>query len=142
MAVIGQHRRGGAVPGDDIPDRRPDESRAVVQRVEHALQTRRHPFSRLVMDFGRAAEAEQEKMFALDVRQHQGAGNAVEYIRRGRAAPPLFQPGVPGGLIFARCATSSRRRPGVRRRVKGQAERGGIELGTAILQIVPEQVLV
>jgi hypothetical protein len=35
-------------------------------------------------------------VLALDVRQHQGASDPIEHVSRGRAAPPLFEPRVPG----------------------------------------------
>ena len=44
------------------------------------MQSRRNTFGGLVADFGRAAEAEQEQVLALDVRQHQGARDAVEHV--------------------------------------------------------------
>ena len=35
-------------------------------------------------------------MLALDIGQHQGAGDPVEHVGRRRAAAPLLEPGVPG----------------------------------------------
>jgi len=64
-------------------------------------------------------------MLTLDIRQHQGLRNPIEHVCRGRAAASLFEPCVPGRLILARCATSSRRRPGVRRRSDAKPNAAG-----------------
>ena len=44
-----------------------------IQRVENALQSGRDAFVLLVAGLGRAAEAEQEEMLALDIREHKSA---------------------------------------------------------------------
>ena len=36
-AIVAQHDGGRSVPGDDVPDRCPDECGARVQNIEHAL---------------------------------------------------------------------------------------------------------
>ena len=35
-------------------------------------------------------------MLALDLREHEGARDAIEHVSRGGAAAPLFEPCVPG----------------------------------------------
>lgn len=95
-AVVAQHDGCRVVPGRDIPGRGPDQRRTGVQRVEHALQARRDGAAPAIPRIGRAPEAEQEQMLALDIGQHQGVGDPVQHIGRRCAATPLFQPGVPG----------------------------------------------
>ena len=96
-AIVGQHRSSSAVPGDDVPCDRAHNGRAELQCVEHALKPGRHTLGCLVANLGRPAEAEQEEVLALDVGQHQRASDPVEHVGRGRAAPALLEPRVPGG---------------------------------------------
>ena len=74
-------------------------------------------------------------MLALDVGQHQRAGDPVEHVGRGRAAAALFEPGVPGradiGALRHFLAAQAGRAAALRRK----AERGRIELRAAVLQI-------
>ena len=81
-------------------------------------------------------------MLALDVRQHQGARDAVEHIGRRRTAAPLFEPRVPGGADIGALrhflATQSGRSPACHRK----AERRRIELGAAILQVGAKQIVI
>ena len=69
-SIVGQHHGRRPVPGDDVPCRGPDKSGARLQRIEHALQPRRDAFVLLVAHLRWAAEAEQEEVLALDIRQH------------------------------------------------------------------------
>jgi hypothetical protein len=96
---------------------------AVLMRAglgSNASSTRccRDTFVLLVAHPERATEGEQEEMLALDIREHQSARDPIEHVRRGRAAAALFS-------MLARCATSSRRRPGVRRRFGGKSNAAG-----------------
>ena len=140
-AIVGQHHGRRPVPGDHVPGGGPDESGARLQRIEHALQPWRDAFVLAIAHLGRAAEAEQEKMLALDIRQHQGARDPIEHVGRGRAAASLLEPGVPGradvGALRHFLAAQARRAATLRRK----AERRRIELRAAVLQIGPEQVL-
>src|ERR1700742_4933682 len=140
-SIVGQHHGRRLVPGDDVPCGGPDKCWARLQRVEHALQPWRDAFVFPVTHLGGTAEAEQEEVLALDLRQHQGAGDAVEHIGRGGSPAPLFEPCVPcwtdtgalGDFLAAqsRCAAA----------LWWKAERGRIELCAAVLQIGPKQVL-
>ena len=82
-----------------------------------------------VADLGRAAEAEQEQVLALDIGQHQRARDPVEHVGRGRAAAALFQPGVPGradvGALRDLLAAQPRRAPAARRRSRTRRDRAG-----------------
>ena len=69
---------------------------AGIQSLEHPLQPRRDALLLPIARFRRAAKADEEEVLAFDVGQHQGAGDPVEHVGRGRAAPALFEPGVPG----------------------------------------------
>ena len=139
-SVVDQHHGRRPVPGDDIPCRGPDDGGARVQRVEHALQPRRDAFALAVARLGRAAEAEQEQVLALDVGQHQRARDAIEHVGRGRAAAPLFEPGVPGRADVGALRHFLAAQAGRAATLRGKAERGRIELGAAILQIGSEPV--
>ena len=134
-SIVGQHRRGGAVPRDDVPCGGLHIGRAEFERVEHALQSRRNTLGRVIADFGRPAQREQEQVLALDVGQHQGARDAVEHVGRGRAAAPLFEPCVPGradvGALRHFFAPQSGRSPACQRK----AECRRIEFRAAILQV-------
>ncbi|MGY4436905.1 hypothetical protein ACVWWO_009382 [Bradyrhizobium sp. F1.13.1] len=140
-AVVRQHGACGFVPGDDVPDRGPHQGRTEFERIEHALQPRRDAFVRLVPHLGRAAEANQEQVLALDIGQHQRSRDAVEHIGRRRTAAALLEPSVPGradiGALRHLLAAQPRRTPAAPR----EAERGGIEPGAAVLQIGSQQVL-
>src|ERR1700756_3251017 len=68
------------------------------------------------MNLGRPAEAEQEQVLALDVRQHQSARDPVEQSADGAPPRPCSSHVYHVALMLARAATSSRRSPGVRRR--------------------------
>src|SRR5580693_3712165 len=140
-SVVYEHHSRSPVPGDDVVFRISDKRRTRVQRVQHALQAWRGAVVLAVARFGRTAEAKQEKMLALDLRQHEGARDPVEHVSRGCTAPSLFEPSVPGradigplGHFLApkawRAATPC-----------GQAKRGRIELSPAVLQIACELVL-
>ena len=91
----------------------------------------------LVANLGRPAKAEQEEVLALDVRQHQRAGDPVEHVGRGRAAPALLEPRVPGGADIGALrhffAAQAGRAPARLRKAEGRR----IELGAAVLQIGP-----
>ncbi len=81
-------------------------------------------------------------MLALHIGQHHGAGDAVQHIGGRRAAASLLQPGVPGGAdirALRHFLAPKARRPPPRQR---KAERRRIELGAAILQIIPKRVRV
>ena len=134
-SIVDQHHGRRPVPGDDVPYRGPDHGGARVQRVEHALQPRRDAFALAVARLGRAAEAEQEEVLALDIGQHQRARDPVEHVGRGRAAAALLEPSVPGradvGALRHFLAAQARRAAALRRK----AERGRIELRPAVLQI-------
>ena len=138
-AVVGQHGGGGAVPGDDLPGGGLDQGGAGVQRVEQALQAGRDAFRGLVADLGRTAEAEHEKVLALDLGQHQPRGDAVQHVRRGSAAAPLLQPRVPRradvGALGHLFPTQPGRPPAPR-----EPEGGGIEPGAPILEVGPQRV--
>ncbi len=122
-AVVGQHNRGRGVPGHHVPGGRPDQGRARVQRVQHALEPRRDGFGRPVADGGRAAQPEQEDVLALHLGQHQGAADPVQHVGRGGAAAPLLQPGVPGradvGPLRDLLAPQPRRAPARGREAQG-----------------------
>lgn len=115
-AVVGQHDSGGAVPRDHIPDGGLDDCRTRFERIEQVLQAGVNAFDRFVAHFGRPPEAQHEEMLAFGIRQHQCAGDAVEHFRRWRAAPPLFEPRVPGRADMRALRDLFRRRPGVRLR--------------------------
>ncbi len=81
-------------------------------------------------------------MFALDISQHQGAGDAVQHVGGRRAAAPLFKPCVPGGAdvgalrhLFAAQARGAAA-------LRGKAEGRRIELCSPIFQIGAEPVVV
>src|SRR5580704_8093678 len=68
--------------------------------------------------------------------------NAIENIGGWRAAPSLFQPGVPGGAdirALRHLLAAQARRPPPRQR---KSERGRIELRAAILQIDAQKVFI
>ena len=79
-------------------------------------------------------------MLALGIGQHHGARDAVEHVGRRRAAPPCSSQVYQVALTLARCATSSRRRPGRSPPRQLKAERGGIELRAAVPQIGAERM--
>ena len=81
-------------------------------------------------------------MLALDVGQHEGASDAIEHVGRGRAAPPLLEPGVPGRADVGALRHFLAAQAGRAAALRGKAERGRIELRAPILQIAPEPVLV
>ena len=89
--------------------------------------------------FGWPAEAEQEEMLALDIRQHEGARDAIEHVRRWRAATSLFKPCVPSwayiGALRHLLATQTRRAP----TLGGQAERGRVKLHPPVPEIGSQQ---
>jgi hypothetical protein len=140
-SVVDQHYGRRSVPGDDVPYRGPDERGAGIQSVEHALQPRRDAFALAVARLGWAAETEQKQMLALDIGQHERAGDAIEHIGRRRAAAPLFERGVPGGADVGPLRHFLAAQAGRSAALGGEAEGGRIELDAAILQIGPEPVL-
>jgi hypothetical protein len=58
----------------------PDEGGAWLKRIEHPLAAVAPPEVRYQKSEGVTAEAEQVQMLALNIRQHQGAGNPIEHI--------------------------------------------------------------
>src|SRR5580658_4380172 len=140
-SIVHEHHGRRPVPGHDVPNRGPDHGRARVQRVEHALQPRRHAFVLPVARLRRSAEAEQEEVLALDVRQHERAGDPVEHVGRRRAAAPLLEPSVPGRADVGALRHFFAAQAGRAAAPRGKAERRRIELGAAVLQIESEPVL-
>jgi hypothetical protein len=53
------------------------------------LRPWRNTFSGLATNLGRPAQAEQEDVLALDIRQHEGTGDPVEHVVRGRPLAPV-----------------------------------------------------
>ena len=115
-AVVGQHRGRRAVPGDDVPGGGPDQRGAGLQRIEHPLQPRRDAFGA-----GSALRAGGRAQAGTGARARRRSASARAAIRSSTSAEgapprPCSSQVYQVGLILARCATSSRRRPGVRRR--------------------------
>jgi hypothetical protein len=52
-------------------------------------------FLRLIADLGRMPQGDEEKMFALNIGQHQSASDTFQHLSRGQAAASLLKPGVP-----------------------------------------------
>src|ERR1700730_11774398 len=79
-------------------------------------------------------------MLALDVRQHQGAGDSVEHVSGWRNAAPLFEPRVPSrtdvGALRNLLAAQAEGTATLRRKT----ERGRIELRPTVPEIGAEWV--
>src|SRR5689334_24631700 len=81
-------------------------------------------------------------MFALDGREHKRAREAFQHIGRRRSAAALLEPRVPGradaralrDLFAAQAARATAR--------GGEAERGRVELASALAEIRAEKILV
>ena len=113
-----------------------------VQRIQHALQTRRGAVVLAVARFGRTAEAKQEKMLALDLGQHERARDAIENVSRGRAAPPLLEPRVPGRADICPLGHLLAAQSGRAAALRGKAKRSRIEFRAPVFQIAAEPALV
>jgi hypothetical protein len=137
-----EHHRGGAIPCDDVPSRRLHISRAKRQRIEHALEPRCDRWSRLILDFRRAAQAEQEKMLALDIGEHQCARDTIEDVSRRRAAAPLFEPRLPSGTYISPLRDLFAPQAGSAPTAQWKAELRRIEFSAPVAQIRAKLVAV
>lgn len=140
--IVGEHHGRRAVPGNDIPRGGSQQGRARLQRIENALQPQRDALALLVMRLGGPSEAEQEKMLALDLRQHQCACDPIEHIGRRRAAAALLETGLAGGADAGALCDFLAAQSGSAAASGGKAEHRGINLGAAILQIGAERVAI
>jgi hypothetical protein len=95
--VIGKERRCSPIPRDEIPSDGSHKGWTELPCIQHALDPRRNAFLRLIADLRRMPQGDEEKMFALNVGQHQSPSDTFQHLSRRRAAASLFKPGVPGG---------------------------------------------
>jgi len=57
----------------------------------------------VLIDFGRPAACNEEKVLAFHVRQHQRTSESIEYVGRRRPAALLLKPWYQVALTLARC---------------------------------------
>src|SRR5258708_11546238 len=90
--VIGKERRCSPIPRDEIPSDGSHKRWTELQCIQHALDPRRNTFLRLIADLRRMPQGDEEKMFALNISQHQSPSDTFQHLSRGRAAASLFKP--------------------------------------------------
>src|SRR5580692_4775780 len=141
-SVVYEHHSRSPVPGDDVVFRISDKRRTRVQRVQHALQAWRGAVVVAVARFGRTAEAKQEKMLALDLVSMRAREIRLSTSAEGAPPRPCSSHVYQVGLMLARCATSSRRSPGVRRRRGAKPNAAGSSFARRCLRKSPSRVSV
>jgi hypothetical protein len=80
-------------------------------------------------------------MLALDIGQHQRAGDSVQHFRRRSAAAPLLKPSVPGRAYIGPLGNLLPAQPLRSSAGRGETQGGRIEASAAILEIGPQPVI-